>query len=263
MTKQLLIYDNVVPVNRQTHRQMSIRQTTSFGFARGVNSVPIVDVEFSRACVEMPIVFARTDTGLVCLALLGANQDRNAFVDENDAWTGRYVPAFLRRYPFVFAVQDGSDQMTLCVDEGYEGLNSDDKGERMFDGDGQETTYLRNVLRFVEEYQATFNRTQAFCDRLEEAGLLEDARVDYTLADGTKGGVTGFLRVSNEKFRALDDEKVTAMFRSGDLDMIQMHLLSMQQVEPLVHKSAQRATPEAKDAAAPEAEPALEEMGLH
>lgn len=239
MTKQLLIYDNVAAVDRKKHRQMSIRQTTSFAFAKGVNSVPIVDVEFSRACVEMPIVFAKTETGFVSLALLGTQQQANAFVDDNDNWTGRYVPAFFRRYPFVFAVQEDSDQMTLCIDESYEGLNSDDRGERMFDGDGKETSYLRTVLRFVEEYQATFNRTQAFCDRLEAAGLLESARVDYTLADGTKGGVTGFLRVSNEKFRALSDEQVTAMFRSGDLDMIQMHLLSMQQIESIVSKSAQ------------------------
>ncbi len=260
MTKQLLIYDNVVPVNRQTHRKMSVRQTTSFAFARAVNSVPIVDVEFPRVCVEMPIVFSRTETGIVSLALLGAQQDRNAFVDDADVWTGRYVPAFFRRYPFVFAVQEKSDQMTLCVDESYEGLNDEDRGERMFDSEGTESSYLRTVLRFVEEYQATFNRTQAFCDRLEAAGLLEEARVDYTLANGTKGGVTGFLRVSNEKFRALSDEQITTMFRTGDLDLIQAHLLSMQQIETVVAKSAPAAAPAAE---ALEDEPAVEDMGLH
>lgn len=271
MTKQLLIYDNVVPVNRQTHRKTSVRQTTSFGFAREVNSVPIVDVEFARACVEMPIVFSRTETGLVCLALLGTQQDRNAFVDDDNAWTGRYVPAFFRRYPFVFAVQEGSDQMTLCLDEAYEGLNTDDRGERMFDGDGTETAYLKTVLRFVEEYQATFNRTQAFCDRLEAAGLLEEARIDYTLADGRRGGVTGFLRVSAEKFRALDDDQVVKMFRSGDLDLIQAHLLSMQQVEALVTKSAAAAGTAGaatdNEVATPDAdsveEAVVEDMGLH
>lgn len=244
MTKQLLIYDNVVPVNRQAHRQTSVRQTTSFKFAREVNSIPIVDVEFSRVCLEMPILFARTETGLVSLALLGAQQDRNTFVDDDDNWTGRYVPAFFRRYPFVFAVQEGSDQMTLCIDEAYSGLNTDDRGERMFDGDGNETTYLKNVLRFVEEYQATFNRTQALCDRLEAAGLFEEARVDYTLADGRKGGITGFLRVSAEKFRALDDETLVSMFRAGDLDMIQMHLLSMQQIDRIVSQSVKDRGPE-------------------
>lgn len=249
MTKQLLIYDNVVPVNRSTHRKVSVRQTTSFAFARDVNSVPIVDAEFARVCVEMPIVFARTETGLVSLALLGTQKDRNAFVDGTNSWTGRYVPAFFRRYPFIFAVQPDKDQMTLCIDESYEGLNSEDLGERMFDGEGKETSYLRTVLRFVEEYQATFNRTQAFCDRLDAAGLLEEARIDYTLADGTSGRVTGFLRVSAEKFRALDDETVVRMFRTGDLDMVQMHLLSMQQVERVVTKSV-----EVSGAAVPEAE---------
>lgn len=263
MTKQLLIYDNVVPVNRQTHRKMSVRQTTSFAFARHVNSVPIVDVEFTRACTEMPIVFARTETGLVSLALLGTQQGHNAFVDADDAWSGRYVPAFFRRYPFVFAVQDGSDQMTLCIDESYQGLNDEDRGERMFDGEGKESGYLRTVLRFAEEYQATFNRTQAFCDRLDAAGLLEEARIDYTLGDGTKGGVTGFLRVSNEKFRALDDAQVVEMFRTGDLDMIQMHLLSMQQIETVVAKSTKAAAPADAEATAGQDEAEVESMGLH
>lgn len=267
MTKQLLIYDNVIPVNRQTHKKTSVRKTTSFGFAKEVNSVPIVDVEFPRVCVEMPIVFSRTETGIVSLALLGAQQDRNAFVDGDDAWTGRYVPAFFRRYPFVFAVQEGTDQMTLCLDESYEGLNKKDLGERMFDSEGTESSYLRTVLQFVEEYQATFNRTQSFCDRLDEAGLLEEARVDYTMADGTKGGVTGFLRISNEKLRALSDEQITTMFRSGDLDLIQAHLLSMQQIETVVAKSAPapaaKASEEKSAAETPEDEPAVEDMGLH
>jgi len=241
MTKQLLIYDNVVPVNRQVHQKTSVSRTSSFGFARDVNAVPIVDVEFPRACVETPIVFSRTETGVVPLALLSTQKDSNAFVDANDSWTGRYLPAFFRRYPFVFAAQEGSDQMTLCLDEGYAGLNTDDKGERLFDSEGTETTYLRSVLQFVEEYQATFNRTQGFCDRLEEAGLLEEARIDFTLADGTKGGITGFLRVSNEKLRALPDEEITKLFRSGVLDLIQIHMLSMQQIEALVTKTASAA----------------------
>lgn len=262
MTKQLLIYDNVVPVNRSTHRKTSVRQTTSFAFARDVNSVPIVDAEFSRVCVEMPIVFARTETGLVCLALLSAQKDRNAFVDAASQWTGRYVPAFFRRYPFIFAVQPDNDQMTLCIDEAYEGLNTEDLGERMFDSEGKESSYLRTVLRFVEEYQATFARTRAFCDRLDAAGMLEEAQIDYTLADGKAGRVTGFLRISADKFRALPDADVVQMFRSGDLDMIQMHLVSMQQVERVVSKSvAAEATAEAEAEADAEAETA--EMNVH
>jgi hypothetical protein len=259
MNKQLLIYDRVVPVNRQEHRGVSVKRTTSFDFAAGLNSVPIVDAEFSRVALEMPIVFAQTETGIVSLALLGTAENRNSFVDEKGSWTGRYVPAFLRRYPFVFAVDEAGQRMTLCVDDTFPGLNDEDKGERLFDGEGNETTYLSTVLRFMEEYQATFNRTQAFCDRLKERDLLEEARIDYRLANGQQGGVTGFWRVSNEKLRALSDEEIVEMFRTGDLDLVQLHMLSMHNAEPLVNRSMQGAAAPAED---PPVAGDAEEMGL-
>lgn len=236
MSKQLMIYDNVVPLNRNTHREYSVKQTTSFNFAKSTNTVPIVDIEFIKVAMEMPILFAKTGTGVAALALVGAAQDANAFVSADGTWNGRYVPAFFRRYPFVFAVQEDGDRLTLCLDESYEGFNTENKGERMFDADGIETSYTKNVLRFVEEYQAVFNRSQAFCDRLLASGILEEARIDYRFNDGTTGGVTGFMRVSVEKLRELPDATVLEMFRSGDLDLIQLHLMSMQQVEPLVAK---------------------------
>ncbi len=237
MTKQLLIYEEVAAVNRQTHREVSVRRTTSFSFARGINTVPIVDAEFARVALEIPIVFARTETGLISLALLGTAEGQNAFIDEGENWSGKYVPAFLRRYPFVFAAETDGERMTLCIDESYEGLNTENVGERMFDAEGSETTYLSQVLGFMEEYQATFNRTQAFCDRLEQLGLLEEARIDYRLSDGQTGGVTGFLRVSNDKLRAMDDAKIAELFRIGDLDLIQLHMLSLLNAEALIAKA--------------------------
>lgn len=247
MTKQLLIYEDVVAVNRQTHRDVSVKRTTSFAFARGINTVPIVDAEFARVALEMPVVFARTETGLISLALLGTAEGHNAYVDGDNQWTGRYVPAFFRRYPFVFAAESDGERMTLCVDETFEGLNINNVGERMFDSEGSETTYLGQVLGFMEEYQATFNRTQAFCDRIEQLGLLEEARIDYRLSDGKTGGVTGFLRVSNEKLRALDDQQIAELFRIGDLDLIQLHMLSLLNAENLVAKALAAAEESALD----------------
>lgn len=263
MAKQLLIYSNVVPVNRVTHRDLSVRQTTSFAFATGTNTVPIVDIEFVKCAGEMPIVFAPTQSGLVCVALLGAEQDKNAFVTAEGTWDGRCVPAFLRRYPFVFSMQDGSDRLTLCIDEAYEGLNDENLGERLFDAAGTETSYTRNVLKFVEDYQATFVRTQDFCARLEASGLLEEARIDYALADGRRGGLSGFLRVSPTKLRELGDEEVLRLFRSGDLDLIQMHLMSMQQIEPVVARMSAASPAEAQAPVAAAETPAEPEPVLN
>lgn len=257
MTKQLLIYSNVVPLNRAEHRDIAIAQTNSFNFAAQTNTVPVVDIEFVKCAGEMPVVFAKTPNGVVCVALVGTEQDKNAFVTEAGAWDGRYVPAFFRRYPFVFAADEGNDRLTLCIDEAYAGLNTEGRGERLFDSEGVETAYTRNVLKFVEEYQATFSRTQAFCKRLEELDLFEEARVDYVMADGSRGGLTGFLRVSVEKLRGLADDAVLRLFRSGDLDLIQVHLMSLQQIEPLVNRLAKGKTAAAEQAPAAAPEDAL------
>lgn len=258
MASQLLIYKTVVPLNRERHRETTVRRSTSFEFARNVNSVPLVDAEFPRAATEMPIVFAASETGTVCLALLGAARDRNAFVGADGTWQGRYVPAFLRRYPFVFAAQEGSSRLTLCIDENYEGLGTDGVGERMFDAAGSETAYTRQVLSFAEEYQVTYNRTQAFCDRIEELGLLEDSRIDYTLPDGSRGGVTGFRRVSEKALRELPGETVQSLFEDGHLALIYMHLISLNLADKLVSMSSigPRPDPEAKVDAAEADQPA-------
>lgn len=237
MSKQLLIYDTVVPVSRETHRDTAIQRASSLDFAREINSVPIVDSEFARVAAEMPIVFAKTEKGAMPLALMGTAQHRNAFVTDEGQWSGRYIPAFLRRYPFVFAVDPESQRLTLCVDESFGGLNTDNLGERLFDGAGQNTGYLDGVLKFMEEYQATFARTERFCERLLAHELLEDARIEYKTADGRQGGITGFMRVSATKLAALADADVVSLFRSGDLALMQMHLHSLNLVEALVGKA--------------------------
>lgn len=246
MTKQLLIYETVVPVSRETHRETAVTRASSLDFARHINSVPVVDSEFSRIATEMPIVFAKTEKGAMPLALMGTAQNRNAFITEDGQWDGRYIPAFLRRYPFVFSTDSASERLTLCVDESFPGLNSDNKGERLFDGSGNNTEYLDNVLKFMEEYQATFARTERFCERLLGLDLLEEARIEYRMADGKQGGVTGFLRVSATKLAGLADEDIVKIFRSGDLALIQLHLHSLNLAETLVGKAmaAQPSLPE-------------------
>ncbi len=239
MERQLLIYNRVVQVNRDLHRDLSVRAVDNFGFARGVTHVPLLDAEFLKAGAEMPIVFADSPEGPLAVALLGSRKDDNDFLSAEGRWTGRYVPAFFRRYPFVFSQEEGSDRMTLCVDEAFEGLNSDGVGERLFDSTGQETQYTRNVLRFVEEYQVGFLRTRAIAKELAALDLLEPARIDFTLADGSAGVIDGFQRVSETRLRALPDAEVLRLFRAGVLDLITLHLASLQQSEALIARRSQ------------------------
>src|SRR5215510_423732 len=58
MATQLLIYETAVPVSAARHRDASVEVGADYAFARSVNSVPLMAVEFPHAAPEYAIVFA-------------------------------------------------------------------------------------------------------------------------------------------------------------------------------------------------------------
>lgn len=152
MSKQLLIYNTAVPVSRDTHGDAFIEPIPGFGFSAGVNSVPLMLVEFTHVLGDYVIVFGGTGDMLVPAVVLGMRDGENLFLADDGAWSGRYVPAFVRRYPFVFA-QTG-DQLTLCVDEAFAGLNRGGRGQALFDAKGEPSEYTASVLAFMQDFQA-------------------------------------------------------------------------------------------------------------
>src|SRR3954469_6320165 len=160
-------YERPVLLDRERHRRRRVQPAQGFGFARKAHSVVLAGAEFGEAGKEYAIVFSRAASGqVVPVVLLGLRAGENLFVDERDAWDARYVPAFVRRYPFVLAELPGQS-LAVCIDEAFPGLN-DTEGELLFDAEGKDTPYLRNALDFLGHYQREHLRTEAFCQRLEQ-----------------------------------------------------------------------------------------------
>ncbi|MEN8838706.1 MAG: SapC family protein [Celeribacter marinus] len=246
MAKQLLIYDNATPINADTHKDVSVKMSGAYEFSRDVNSVPIVAAEFLAAAADCVVVFAGTDKAVFPAVLLGVENDRNEYIDANGAWTGRYVPAFLRRYPFVFAQNPDSDQLTLCIDDSFEGVNTDGKGERLFDSEGARSKYLENELNFAAQYQHQYLRTKMFCDRLLELGLLEPAVANFTGDDSQPRRLSGFFRIDRAKLKAIEPDVLTEMFNNDELELCYTHLQSFNNIQTLGIKVAENS---AKDQA--------------
>jgi hypothetical protein len=233
VTKQLLIYDKAVPVNAETHKDTSVKMSGTYSFAKDVNSAPIVAAEFMAAAADCVIVFAGTEEAVFPTVLLGVENDRNDYINAEGAWTGRYVPAFLRRYPFIFAQGGDSEQLTLCVDESFDGLNTDGKGEKLFDSDGERSQYLASQLSFAAEYQNQFLRTKMFCDRLLELGLLEPAVANFTGDDSKPRRLSGFFRINRAKLKEIEADVLAQMFQNDELELCYVHLQSFNNIETL------------------------------
>jgi len=78
--------------------------------------VPLLASEFFEAAREYPIVFARGEAGPVPAALLGLREAENLYVDNAGKWDARYIPAFVRRYPFVPG-KGAQGELLVCIDE--------------------------------------------------------------------------------------------------------------------------------------------------
>ncbi len=235
-------YEKPVLLNRDKHRKRKVLPSENFGFASKANSLYLAGVEFNEACKEYAIVFTQGGGGkVVPVAMLGLRARENLYVDDKDQWTASYVPAFVRRYPFVLAELQG-EQMGVCIDEAFIGLN-EKEGEALFDAAGNNTPFLQNALDFLNRYQLEYARTEHFCRRLQEAGLLVEMNAKADLTDGRTFTVNGVMIVDENKLLALPDAVALSLFRSGELHWISMHLMSLGNMQRLVDRLSARKAP--------------------
>ncbi len=236
----LLFYEKPVALNKVTHKETRIKSMgRDFRFAGDTNSVIVAGIEFTEAAREYPIVFAQVGEKVVPVALLGMRNAENLFVDEQGDWTARYIPAFVRRYPFVLAEAGDSGQRVVCVDEVYPGFGQTD-GELLFDDEGEATPVLKQAIDFLEEYQRQYLRTEAFVKRLQNNDLLMALNAKVEMKGGQQFALTGLLAVDEKKLLALSDEKALELYRSGELAWIYCHLMSLGTMGSMVDRVAKR-----------------------
>ena len=238
----LVYYEKPVLLDRDKHRHRRVKPGTSFAFAARANSLYLAGAEFGEASREYAIVFTRSPNGkVVPVVMLGLRSRENLFVQPDGRWDARYIPAFVRRYPFVLAELPGQS-LGVCVDEAYGGFG-ESEGEPLFDGQGKETAFLQGALDFLTQYQREHLRTEAFCQRLDDAGLFMEMNARADLVDGRSYTVNGLLVVDEKKLLAVPDATALALFRSGELHLVSMHLVSLSNMQRLVDRLAERKSP--------------------
>ena len=231
----LLFYEKPVALNKVDHKDLRIVPNSGdFSFAAKTNSVILAGVEFTEAAKEYPIVFAQAGEFVVPVALLGLRNEENLYVEDDGTWDARYVPAFVRRYPFVLAETGEQGQRVVCIDEDFDGF-SKDTGEPLFDGE-EATPILQQALDFLDEYQKQYLRTEAFVKRLQANDLLISLNAKIDMVDGNQFALTGLLAVDEKKLLQLADDKAMELFRSGELAWIYCHLMSLGSMSQMVKR---------------------------
>lgn len=237
MTKQVLFYERAVPVSAQRHGDWSLEPRQDYAFAGHSNWVPLTAAEFAPAALEHTIVFLESGDAVQPVVILGLKADENRYLDEEGRWDAKYIPAFVRRYPFVFSKTQDEKKLILCLDEDYSGWNQEGRGQKLFNAEGEATEYLDKIVDFVKGYQRQFELTLAFCRKLKDLDLLEPVAARFQLPSGEKAQLTGFMAVSKDKLKALPGETLEELVKSEGLELIYAHLQSMRNMGAMLGRA--------------------------
>ncbi len=251
-TGSVLFYQRPVLLDRVAHRHARVNmRDANFTFTKKTNSVPVAAIEFGRASTEYPIVFAGPSPDrLMPVVILGLRNEENLFVDSAGKWNGIYIPAFIRRYPFVLAERNSGQDLSVCVDTAFAGwvdsriagaaagngssaAEGAEKGEALFDDKGVETPFLKNVLDFLGQYQGNIRHTQALVKKLNDLNLLVGREIHARDTANQQLALRGFFAVDEAKLNAISDAQALDLYRQGFLGLIYAHLISLGNISRL------------------------------
>ncbi len=228
------LYSAIEPLTAERHAALRVRDA-GFGFAARMSAVPVAAEEIAIASRFYPVVFAAQEPHMP-VAIMGLKPEHNMHVSEDGTWAdGRYVPAYLRRYPFLLVrVREGADEMALCIDPNAPQF-SQTEGEGLFGTDAKPTPQLDRAFDFCKNMEVAMQKTKVMCDVLAELKLLHPAAVQFEQA-GKPIKIDGFHAIQREAFQALPAEKLAELRNNGVLEVIYAHLLSVAGLPELAAK---------------------------
>ena len=220
-----LFYQRVVPLDSAAHRTLKLAPIAKpYGFAGDANLIPALVEEFSAAAGGMPVAFLPGADKPAAVFVVGFKPNQNLLVKADGQWAGSYVPAYLRRYPFIMGDVPGG-QPILCIDGAFAGLGSE--GEPLFLDTGTPAPVVTQALALAENYRLGAQRSDEFCMTLQRLKLFRSVTLEAKPPDGQSVVVHGLMVVDEEALNNLPAEDLAELQRQKFLRPIYAHLISL------------------------------------
>ncbi len=249
-----LFYKDLMPLNSRDHATWRAKSMDSAPWLKGQHAIPLTVEEFPQAQRHFPIIFASGDNP-VPLALMGLNEGVNVFVnDEGKIDTPIYLPAYIRRYPFLLAkLTPDTQELSLCFDPTSDMVGDFAEGEPLFVED-QPSEGTKNALNFCESFEQAGQRTGAFIEELKKHELLMEGEVAIQQEGVEQPFVyRGFQMINQDKLKEARGDVLRTWNQSGLLALIYAHLFSLDLMRDIfARQQALGKGPQVPAAAAPQ-----------
>ncbi len=244
ITGTVAFYKKPEPLSLAAHGKLGVKRTErAFQFAKSTTVVPILTAEFAPAGVDYPIIFSGADKAP--LAVMGMANSENLFIrDDGGFEIYRYIPAFIRRYPFVFAEDAQNKRLIACIDVEAP-MVAENAEVPLFNG-SDPTPYTKEAISFLTNFEQQRRDTLRLIQRLTELDLFETIKLTFnrTNLDGTPAepaNLGEYVGVSQTKLMALPADTLLELHQNGILGIIYIHLHSLRNWQLLIQRASDRA----------------------
>lgn len=229
------MFKKIVPLNEEIHKNLKIKPLDSFDFLKNIHLSSIMAHEFARASGIYPIIFLedKENDEFKPVALFGLEEGENLFIKDGK-WDASYIPAIIRRYPFVLINTNEEDRFLIGLDVESDLVN-EEEGEALFDEDKKPTELVERVKRYLTELWQMENFTKEFCKTMKEENMFTPLNMRIRLENEIKN-ITGAYVINEERLNSLNDEKFLDFRNKKYLPVIYSHLCSLNQIENLIKK---------------------------
>jgi len=212
-------------INPEIHKLLRLSPALNFHFAASLTSAPLSATEVIDAASHYPVIFP-AEGKILPVALLTLKEGENAYVDFNGKWRVPYIPAHVRRYPFILSDTDDPDKFTIALDRDSPQFSADE-GDPLYEENGENAPILTKVIGFLKQFQEETIATEKLVRALVEKDVLTLQRIDITKADGSKSSFDGVRAVDLERLNKLNDATLAEWVRNGLMGLIHAHLSSL------------------------------------
>lgn len=225
-------------LNNVEHKNLKVNTKHSAEFGDNVGGSLVFPEEFLMAHREYPLLLQKDPEteDFQFIALFGFQKDENLFLSEA-GWQGRYIPALMRREPFLIgfqATQDGLEGRTPVIHIDMDSPRVSQDGERLFLENGGNTPYLNSLKKTLMQIHEGIATARTFLAVLQDNDLIEQLALDVEFNDGSQLKTNSYYTINQEKLLMLSDAKVTEFHRNGVLQLCYMMLASTGNIKNLI-----------------------------
>lgn len=229
------MFEEIQQLDSKAHADLRFDPQPHYGFATSVVSAPLAVSEMAATASSFPIVFPNGGK-LLPVALMALSRGRNLFVSDSGEWLDDYVPAHIRRFPFILQETSVTQRYVVAIDPSAPQFSTDGDFQPLFNEDGEvpEDGVLAKAKAFLLQFQKEILITEKLLAPLEQHGVLVEQVFNVTRDGKTEVAVDGFRMVDMSKVAELDDAVLAAWTRSGLMGVIYAHLHSQIHVNKLL-----------------------------